>query len=136
MRRGAKKGGGSEPSERRKGETPSLRKAHGFPPPRSSMGVKTKSKIKPLYFAMAMSVFVILAFYVFLTNSMAGDRFESQLMRQKIEKLKEENETLELSASQVQSLASLQERSEKIGLETSAKIRYVRVRAKELVFGN
>lgn len=105
--------------------------------PSLSMGVKTSAKINRLHFVLFLGIFVMLGFYVFFMNSMAGDKFTLDVMNQKIAELRDEGATLELEASQAQALTYLKTRSEEIDLEHSDGVRYVQVKSSDpFVLGN
>ena len=98
---------------------------------------KAQLKINPLHVILLISIFALLAFYVFSVNSMTSYGFKADDLGKRISDLKQQNAELEILASQAQSLSSLQARSEALGLEEASEVSYIKVKSGEpLVLGN
>jgi len=96
-----------------------------------------KPKVHLWHALLIMSVFVLLALYVFQVNSVVKDHFAIEGMKKQAIELYDKHEALKVYVSESQSLYNLQSNSRNMGLEEVKHVTYIEPKTiKPLGLGN
>lgn len=80
-----------------------------------------------------LSIAALLVFYIFQVNAEASERYLIQNYNTKLSEISKENQALEISSFQINSLDKIVELLEPLNFEKTGKIHYIRALNKQVV---
>lgn len=94
---------------------------------------KIKINFKWVRILGAITLFSLLAFYVYQINAETSERYSIQECQRKISEISKENKSLEINSAQAGSLDSIAQAIEGLEFEEAGKIHYIQVLETQVV---
>lgn len=84
-----------------------------------------KVSFRVFWFLTALSIAVLLVFYIFQVNAEISERYLIQEYQKRISEVSKENQNLEISSAQINSLDNITLLLEELNFEKTDKIHYI-----------
>lgn len=94
---------------------------------------KLNFNLKILGILSLLTLISLLVFYIFQTNSVVSESYLFQNYQEKLNKMTQENEALEISSTQVNSWGSIESKIKELDFEKVGKVYYIRILENQIV---
>lgn len=95
--------------------------------------LKQKFPLKALGILMSLTIFALLAFYIFQVNSVVTESYLAQDYQKKINETSRENGNLIINSAKINSLGNIEEGIKELGFEKVDKVYYLQILEEEFV---
>jgi len=100
---------------------------------KSNLSLKWQISLRMFWFLSALLITTLLVFYIFQVNAEVSERYLIQKYETTIAEISKENQNLEISSFQVNSLNNVTSLLENLNFEKIGRIHYIRVLDSQVV---